>query len=84
MFFFGHTQRYCYGDADVYHFVFCLSSQSLDLTSKRMIHEGPLTWKVSKDKTLGKKSPPHPTNESNLIQSLVKPPCHCNQHLNKK
>uniref|UniRef100_A0A674C510 Rho guanine nucleotide exchange factor 11-like n=1 Tax=Salmo trutta TaxID=8032 RepID=A0A674C510_SALTR len=24
----------------------------LDLTSKRMIHEGPLTWKVSKDKTL--------------------------------
>uniref|UniRef100_A0A8C8JLX6 Rho guanine nucleotide exchange factor (GEF) 11 n=1 Tax=Oncorhynchus tshawytscha TaxID=74940 RepID=A0A8C8JLX6_ONCTS len=25
---------------------------SLDLTSKRMIHEGPLTWKVSKDKTL--------------------------------
>lgn len=54
MFFFGHTQRYCYGDADVYHFVFCLSSQSLDLTSKRMIHEGPLTWKVNKDKTLGK------------------------------
>ncbi|XP_038852068.1 rho guanine nucleotide exchange factor 11-like [Salvelinus namaycush] len=26
--------------------------KSLDLTSKRMIHEGPLTWKVSKDKTL--------------------------------
>uniref|UniRef100_A0A667WSR9 Rho guanine nucleotide exchange factor (GEF) 11 n=1 Tax=Myripristis murdjan TaxID=586833 RepID=A0A667WSR9_9TELE len=26
---------------------------SLDLTTKRMIHEGPLTWKVSKDKTLG-------------------------------
>uniref|UniRef100_A0A667WV79 Rho guanine nucleotide exchange factor (GEF) 11 n=1 Tax=Myripristis murdjan TaxID=586833 RepID=A0A667WV79_9TELE len=25
---------------------------SLDLTTKRMIHEGPLTWKVSKDKTL--------------------------------
>ncbi|XP_056156789.1 rho guanine nucleotide exchange factor 11 [Lampris incognitus] len=29
-------------------FLFC----SLDLTSKRMIHEGSLTWKVSKDKTL--------------------------------
>uniref|UniRef100_A0A3P8XLD7 Rho guanine nucleotide exchange factor (GEF) 11 n=1 Tax=Esox lucius TaxID=8010 RepID=A0A3P8XLD7_ESOLU len=26
--------------------------KSLDLTSKTMIHEGPLTWKVSKDKTL--------------------------------
>ncbi|XP_071372045.1 rho guanine nucleotide exchange factor 11 [Centroberyx affinis] len=26
--------------------------KSLDLTTKRMIHEGPLTWKVSKDKTL--------------------------------
>lgn len=27
--------------------------QSLDLTSRRMIHEGPLTWRVSKDKTVG-------------------------------
>uniref|UniRef100_A0AAY3ZWX7 DH domain-containing protein n=1 Tax=Denticeps clupeoides TaxID=299321 RepID=A0AAY3ZWX7_9TELE len=26
--------------------------KNLDLTTKRMIHEGPLTWKVSKDKTL--------------------------------
>ncbi|XP_072314649.1 rho guanine nucleotide exchange factor 11 isoform X3 [Eucyclogobius newberryi] len=26
--------------------------KSLDLTTKRMIHEGPLTWKVSKDKQL--------------------------------
>ncbi|KAM3857344.1 rho guanine nucleotide exchange factor 11 [Diretmus argenteus] len=26
--------------------------KSLDLTTKRMIHEGPLTWKVNKDKTL--------------------------------
>ncbi|CAB1345437.1 unnamed protein product [Coregonus sp. 'balchen'] len=26
--------------------------KSLDLTSKTMIHEGPLTWKVNKDKTL--------------------------------
>ncbi|XP_042367765.1 rho guanine nucleotide exchange factor 11 isoform X4 [Plectropomus leopardus] len=26
--------------------------KSLDLTSKRMIHEGPLTWKVSKDKQI--------------------------------
>ncbi|NXA57391.1 ARHGB factor, partial [Nothocercus julius] len=26
--------------------------QSLDLTSRRMIHEGPLTWRISKDKTV--------------------------------
>ncbi|KAL2079191.1 hypothetical protein ACEWY4_024935 [Coilia grayii] len=26
--------------------------KNLDLTTKRMIHEGPLTWKVSKDKAL--------------------------------
>ncbi|CAF97027.1 unnamed protein product [Tetraodon nigroviridis] len=26
--------------------------QNLDLTTKRMIHEGPLTWKVSKDKQI--------------------------------
>ncbi|TSN12193.1 Rho guanine nucleotide exchange factor 11 [Bagarius yarrelli] len=26
--------------------------QNLDLTTKRMIHEGPLTWKVSKDKAI--------------------------------
>lgn len=29
------------------------SQQSLDLTTRRMIHEGPLTWRISKDKTLG-------------------------------
>lgn len=34
---------------------FYLVSQNLDLSTKRMIHEGPLTWKVSKDKQLGKK-----------------------------
>lgn len=27
--------------------------QSLDLTTRKMIHEGPLTWRISKDKTLG-------------------------------
>lgn len=27
--------------------------QNLDLSTKRMIHEGPLTWKVSKDKQIG-------------------------------
>lgn len=27
--------------------------QNLDLSAKRMIHEGPLTWKVSKDKQIG-------------------------------
>ncbi|XP_033614107.1 rho guanine nucleotide exchange factor 11 isoform X12 [Fukomys damarensis] len=26
--------------------------KSLDLTSRKMIHEGPLTWRISKDKTL--------------------------------
>ncbi|XP_040474295.1 rho guanine nucleotide exchange factor 11 isoform X4 [Falco naumanni] len=26
--------------------------KSLDLTSRRMIHEGPLTWRISKDKTV--------------------------------
>uniref|UniRef100_A0A673FUV1 Rho guanine nucleotide exchange factor (GEF) 11 n=1 Tax=Sinocyclocheilus rhinocerous TaxID=307959 RepID=A0A673FUV1_9TELE len=28
--------------------------KNLDLTTKRMIHEAPLTWKVSKDKAIGK------------------------------
>lgn len=28
-------------------------SQSLDLTARKMIHEGSLTWRISKDKTLG-------------------------------
>uniref|UniRef100_A0A8C2GLK9 Rho guanine nucleotide exchange factor (GEF) 11 n=1 Tax=Cyprinus carpio TaxID=7962 RepID=A0A8C2GLK9_CYPCA len=28
--------------------------KNLDLTTKRMIHEGPLTWRVSKDKAIGK------------------------------
>ncbi|KAI6073038.1 Rho guanine nucleotide exchange factor 11 isoform X5 [Aix galericulata] len=27
--------------------------KSLDLTSRRMIHEGPLSWRISKDKTVG-------------------------------
>ncbi|XP_060057628.1 rho guanine nucleotide exchange factor 11 isoform X2 [Erinaceus europaeus] len=30
--------------------------KSLDLTARKMIHEGPLTWRISKDKTLA--SPP--------------------------
>lgn len=34
--------------------------QSLDLTSRRMIHEGPLTWRVSKDKTVGTDLPSSP------------------------
>lgn len=32
-------------------------SQGLDLTTKRMIHEGPLTWKVNKDKQIGQNLP---------------------------
>lgn len=31
------------------------SSQSLDFSTKRMIHEGPLTWKVNKDKQIGQR-----------------------------
>ncbi|NXX99681.1 ARHGB factor, partial [Centropus bengalensis] len=31
--------------------------KSLDLTSRRMIHEGPLTWRISKDKTVGMELP---------------------------
>lgn len=27
--------------------------QNLDLTKKTMVHEGPLLWKVNKDKTIG-------------------------------
>ncbi|XP_067833465.1 rho guanine nucleotide exchange factor 1-like [Heptranchias perlo] len=27
--------------------------KNLDLTQQRMIHEGPLTWRVSKEKTIG-------------------------------
>lgn len=27
--------------------------QYLDLTKKTMVHEGPLSWKVNKDKTIG-------------------------------
>lgn len=37
------------------HPFFYLVSQNLDLSTKRMIHEGPLTWKVNKDKQIGKK-----------------------------
>lgn len=35
------------------HSTFCLSAQSLDLRSRRMIREGPLSWRISKDKTVG-------------------------------
>lgn len=28
--------------------------QNLDLTKRKLIHEGPLTWKLNKDKTVGK------------------------------
>lgn len=27
--------------------------QSLDITKKKLIHEGPLTWRVTKDKAVG-------------------------------
>lgn len=27
--------------------------QNLDLTKRKMVHEGPLSWKVNKDKTIG-------------------------------
>lgn len=27
--------------------------QNLDLTKRTMVHEGPLSWKVNKDKTIG-------------------------------
>lgn len=30
-----------------------LHTQNLDLTKKKMVHEGPLSWKVNKDKTIG-------------------------------
>lgn len=28
--------------------------QNLDLTKRKMVHEGPLSWKINKDKTIGK------------------------------
>ncbi len=31
-----------------------LVPQNLDLTKKKMVHEGPLSWKINKDKTIGK------------------------------
>lgn len=31
--------------------VLCL--QNLDLTKRKMVHEGPLSWKVNKEKTIG-------------------------------
>lgn len=31
--------------------VLCL--QNLDLTKRNMVHEGPLSWKVNKEKTIG-------------------------------
>ena len=32
---------------------FSFSDQNLDLTKRTMVHEGPLSWKVNKDKTIG-------------------------------
>lgn len=32
----------------------CLVPQNLDLTKRKMVHEGPLSWKINKDKTIGK------------------------------
>ena len=29
-------------------------NQNLDLTKGKMVHEGPLSWKVNKDKSIGK------------------------------
>lgn len=31
--------------------------QNLDLTKRKMLHEGPLTWKVNRDKTIGESGP---------------------------
>lgn len=28
----------------------------MDLTKRKMLHEGPLTWKVNRDKTIGESS----------------------------
>lgn len=34
--------------------LFFLLWQNLDLTKRKMIHEGPLVWKVNRDKSIGK------------------------------
>lgn len=45
-------------------------SQSLDFSTKRMIHEGPLTWKVNKDKQIGERVCP----DTCRLMSLVSRP----------
>lgn len=29
--------------------------QSLDITKRKLVHEGPLTWRVTKDKSVGER-----------------------------
>lgn len=36
---------------DSFSFIACL--QNLDLTKRTMVHEGPLSWRVNKDKRIG-------------------------------
>lgn len=48
-----HRPHCSYCESDMYNRSF--SSQSLDFSTKRMIHEGPLTWKVNKDKQIGQR-----------------------------
>lgn len=31
-----------------------VSPQNLDLTKRTMVHEGPLSWRVNKDKRIGR------------------------------
>lgn len=38
----------------VIYVLFFLLWQNLDLTKRKMIHEGPLVWKVNRDKSIGK------------------------------
>lgn len=42
----------------------------MDLTTRKMIHEGPLTWRISKDKTLGKREGPGAKRESRASPGL--------------
>ena len=39
----------------------CFWIQNLDLTKGKMVHEGPLSWKVNKDKSIGQSRPRNPT-----------------------
>lgn len=39
---------------EVIYVLFFLLWQNLDLTKRKMIHEGPLVWKVNRDKSIGK------------------------------